>query len=42
MAKMTKDKLRSRDWFAREGDPEMSALYLERYLNYGLLIVTEN
>nr|WP_269347254.1 IlvD/Edd family dehydratase [Sulfitobacter dubius] len=33
---MTKDKLRSRDWFAREGDPEMSALYLERYLNYGL------
>ncbi|SFH14299.1 IlvD/Edd family dehydratase [Sulfitobacter dubius] len=36
MAKMTKDKLRSRDWFAREGDPEMSALYLERYLNYGL------
>ncbi len=36
MTKMTKDKLRSRDWFAREGDPEMSALYLERYLNYGL------
>ncbi|SFR52771.1 dihydroxy-acid dehydratase [Yoonia tamlensis] len=36
MAKMTKDKLRSRDWFARTGDPEMTALYLERYLNYGL------
>ncbi len=33
---MTKDKLRSRDWFARAGDPEMTALYLERYLNYGL------
>ncbi|MCW1952271.1 MAG: dihydroxy-acid dehydratase family protein [Octadecabacter sp.] len=36
MTKMTKDKLRSRDWFARKGDPEMTALYLERYLNYGL------
>ena len=36
MAKIIKDKLRSRDWFARGGDPEMSALYLERYLNYGL------
>ncbi|MCF2903815.1 dihydroxy-acid dehydratase family protein [Octadecabacter sp. CECT 8868] len=36
MPKMTKDKLRSRDWFNRAGDPEMSALYLERYLNYGL------
>lgn len=36
MPKMTKEKLRSRDWFAREGDPEMTALYLERYLNYGL------
>ncbi len=36
MPKITKDNLRSRDWFAREGDPEMTALYLERYLNYGL------
>ncbi|SFS58002.1 dihydroxy-acid dehydratase [Sulfitobacter marinus] len=36
MSKMTKDKLRSRDWFNREGDPEITALYLERYLNYGL------
>lgn len=36
MAKVTKEDLRSRDWFARPGDPEMTALYLERYLNYGL------
>ncbi|MCF2905339.1 dihydroxy-acid dehydratase family protein [Octadecabacter sp. CECT 8868] len=36
MTKMTKENLRSRDWFNRAGDPEMSALYLERYLNYGL------
>ncbi|MEL6957854.1 MAG: IlvD/Edd family dehydratase [Pseudomonadota bacterium] len=36
MPKITKEQLRSRDWFAREGDPEMTALYLERYLNYGL------
>ena len=36
MPKINKDELRSRDWFAREGDPEMTALYLERYLNYGL------
>lgn len=36
MKKISKDNLRSRDWFAREGDPEITALYLERYLNYGL------
>ncbi|MEL6682898.1 MAG: IlvD/Edd family dehydratase [Pseudomonadota bacterium] len=36
MPKMTKDNLRSRDWFDRDGDQEMTALYLERYLNYGL------
>ena len=36
MTKMKKENLRSRDWFAREGDPEITALYLERYLNYGL------
>lgn len=29
-------KLRSRHWFGREDDPSMSALYIERYLNYGL------
>lgn len=36
MTKISKDKLRSRDWFARADAPEMTALYLERYLNYGL------
>lgn len=28
--------LRSESWFNDLGDPEMTALYLERYLNYGL------
>ncbi|MFQ6548141.1 IlvD/Edd family dehydratase [Aestuariibius sp. 2305UL40-4] len=29
-------KLRSRNWFDNLADPEMTALYLERYLNFGL------
>ena len=29
-------KLRSRAWFDNPDDPGMTALYLERYLNYGL------
>jgi dihydroxy-acid dehydratase len=29
-------RLRSRQWFADAGNPDMTALYLERYLNYGL------
>ncbi|MEM8554133.1 MAG: IlvD/Edd family dehydratase [Pseudomonadota bacterium] len=29
-------KLRSQDWFDNPLNPEMTALYLERYLNYGL------
>ena len=33
---MTTRKLRSRLWFDNPDDPEMTALYLERYLNYGL------
>ncbi len=35
---MTKEpkKLRSRAWFDNPDDPGMTALYLERYLNYGL------
>src|SRR5215470_14618818 len=35
---MTKDKraLRSRLWFDHAGNPSMTALYLERYLNFGL------
>ncbi len=33
---MTKPPLRSRLWFDNPDDPAMTALYLERYLNYGL------
>src|SRR6266581_1097746 len=29
-------RLRSRQWFANPANPDMTALYLERYLNYGL------
>jgi dihydroxy-acid dehydratase len=29
-------RLRSREWFDRPDRPDMAALYLERYLNYGL------
>ncbi len=31
-----KSKLRSRLWFDNPDNPGMTALYLERYLNYGL------
>ena len=31
-----KSKLRSRQWFDNPDNPGMTALYLERYLNYGL------
>ncbi len=31
-------RLRSRDWFDRPDRPDMTALYLERYLNYGLTV----
>src|ERR1700741_5411937 len=27
---------RSRDWFAAPGRPDMTALYLERFMNYGI------
>ena len=33
---MKKKKLRSQDWFDNPKDPGLTALYLERYLNYGL------
>ena len=33
---MTKQKLRSQEWFNNPDNQEMTALYLERYLNYGL------
>src|SRR6201996_2878896 len=29
-------RLRSRRWFDDPADPEMTALYLERYMNYGI------
>ena len=29
-------RLRSRRWFDNPGDPAMTALYVERYLNYGI------
>ncbi|KAL1958902.1 hypothetical protein VTO42DRAFT_3455 [Malbranchea cinnamomea] len=32
----TKSKLRSKAWFNDENNLEMSALYIDRYLNYGL------
>ncbi|MDG3444179.1 IlvD/Edd family dehydratase [Nitrospirillum amazonense] len=33
-----KPKLRSRAWFDNPDNPDMTALYLERYLNYGLTL----
>ena len=33
---MIKKKLRSQEWFDNRKDPAITALYLERYLNYGL------
>src|SRR5664279_5106109 len=33
---VTRRKLRSQDWFNNPHNPGMTALYLERYLNYGL------
>src|SRR6201987_1168629 len=33
---VTKRKLRSSEWFNNQHNPGMTALYLERYLNYGL------
>ncbi len=36
MAEHGNRKLRSRLWFADAAEPDMTALYLERYLNYGV------
>ena len=36
MSLKRKKKLRSQKWFNNPKEPEMTALYLERYLNYGL------
>jgi dihydroxy-acid dehydratase len=38
MANMTKRRLRSQLWFDNPDNPGMTALYLERYLNYGLTL----
>ncbi|MAV46882.1 MAG: dihydroxy-acid dehydratase [Alphaproteobacteria bacterium TMED89] len=36
MTKVKPEDLRSRQWFNNPDDPEMTAVYIERYLNYGL------
>ena len=36
MTAKTKIRLRSQEWFDNPDDPDMTALYLERYLNYGV------
>jgi len=36
ISKSSARRLRSREWFDRPDRPDMTALYLERYLNYGL------
>ena len=38
MPKNDKVRLRSREWFDSKTDPTMTALYLERYLNFGLTL----
>jgi dihydroxy-acid dehydratase len=36
MAEVAPHRLRSRRWFDQPGNPGMTALYLERYMNYGI------
>ena len=36
MPKKRKKSFRSHHWFNNPKNPDMTALYLERYLNYGL------
>ena len=36
MTDQGKRRLRSQDWWDDYKEPDMTALYLERYLNYGL------
>ncbi len=38
MAEKKTKRLRSREWFDNPNDPGMTALYLERYLNFGLTL----
>jgi len=35
--KQTDSRLRSQSWFDDRSNPDMTALYIERYLNYGLI-----
>ena len=35
-AKRNPSDLRSRQWFANPDNPAMTALYIERYMNWGL------
>ena len=35
---MTQTRLRSQQWFNNIDDPEMTALWVERSLNYGLTL----
>ena len=36
MTRIDKKDLRSRQWFMNPNNPEMTAMYIERYMNYGL------
>ncbi|MFX7571070.1 dihydroxy-acid dehydratase, partial [Acinetobacter baumannii] len=36
MSEAKAGKLRSQQWFDNPANPDMTALYLERYLNFGL------
>ncbi len=36
MSSEDRTRLRSQDWFDNSGNPDMTALYVERYLNFGL------
>ena len=38
MSDQSDKRLRSRAWFDNPSNPDMTALYLERYLNYGLTL----
>ena len=34
--KIKKQKLRSADWFDNPAQPDQTAIYVERYMNYGI------
>ena len=37
-ASRSKTRLRSRSWFDDPSNPDMTALYLERYTNFGISV----